>query len=122
MAYFKKLGKTARRNYLTYGLVILAFVILQVMMGSLSSSLKGMLVPICAYVVMAVSLNLTVGILGELSLGHAGFMSVGAFMGVVAAASLQEIIPFAPVRLAISMVVGAAFAAVDRNCKKPGFN
>ena len=112
MAYFKKLGKTARRNYLTYGLVILAFVILQVMMGSLSSSLKGMLVPICAYVVMAVSLNLTVGILGELSLGHAGFMSVGAFMGVVAAASLQEIIPFAPVRLAISMVVGAAFAAV----------
>lgn len=112
MAYLKKLGKTARRNYLTYGLVILAFVILQVMMGSLSSSLKGMLVPICAYVVMAVSLNLTVGILGELSLGHAGFMSVGAFMGVVAAASLQEIIPFAPVRLAISMVVGAAFAAV----------
>ena len=112
MAYFKKLGKTARRNYLTYGLVILAFVILQVMMGSLSSSLKGMLVPICAYVVMAVSLNLTVGILGELSLGHAGFMSVGAFMGVVAAALLQEIIPFAPVRLAISMVVGAAFAAV----------
>ena len=33
---------------------------------------------------MAVSLNLTVGILGELSLGHAGFMSVGAFSGIVA--------------------------------------
>ena len=28
----------------------------------------------CTYVVLAVSLNLTVGILGELSLGHAGFM------------------------------------------------
>ena len=42
-----------------------------------------MLVPICAYVVMAISLNLTVGILGELSLGHAGFMSVGAFAGIV---------------------------------------
>ena len=30
---------------------------------------------------MAISLNLTVGILGELSLGHAGFMSVGGFVG-----------------------------------------
>ena len=50
-----------------------------------------MLVPICAYVVMAVSLNLTVGILGELSLGHAGFMSVGAFSGVVAAISLEDV-------------------------------
>ena len=38
-----------------------------------------MLVPICAYVVMAVSLNLTVGILGELSLGHAGFHERGRF-------------------------------------------
>ena len=81
------LNKTNRWNYITYLLVIIAYVILQVMSstGSISSSLKGMLVPICAYVVMAVSLNLTVGVLGELSLGHAGFMSVGAFTGVTAA-------------------------------------
>lgn len=44
-----------------------------------------MLVPICCYVCMSISLNLTVGILGELSLGHAGFMSVGAFSGIIAA-------------------------------------
>ena len=43
--------------------------------------IKGLFVPICAYVIMAVSLNLTVGILGELSLGHAGFMCLGAFVG-----------------------------------------
>lgn len=108
----KNLSKTSRRNYLTYGLVILAFVILQAMSGSLSSSLKGMLVPICAYVVMAISLNLTVGILGELSLGHAGFMSVGAFTGVIVASYLQDTITIAPLRLAISMVAGAAFAAL----------
>ena len=42
----------------------------------------GAMVPICAYIIiMAISLNLTVGILGELSLGHAGFMSVGGFVG-----------------------------------------
>ena len=59
----------------------------------MSRSLGGMLVPICCYVCMSISLNLTVGILGELSLGHAGFMSVGAFSGIIAAMSLQICCP-----------------------------
>ena len=109
-----KLNKTSKKNYLTYGVVIAAYVITQIAAngGHLSSSLKGMLVPICAYVVMAVSLNLTVGILGELSLGHAGFMSVGAFMGTTAAIALQNAIPSAPLRLTIALIVGAVFAAI----------
>ena len=45
----------------------------------MGSVLEGQLVPICAYVTMALALNLVVGISGELSLGHAGFMSIGAF-------------------------------------------
>ena len=63
---------------ISYTIVILAFILIQTMIatGNITSSLKGQLVPICAYIVMAISLNLTVGILGELSLGHAGFMSV----------------------------------------------
>ncbi len=109
----KSLNRNARKNFVTYGLVIAAYAILQTMSatGSMSSSLKGMLVPICAYVVMAVSLNLTVGVLGELSLGHAGFMSVGAFTGVTAAMSLQNIVPSPILRLLIGMVTGAVFAA-----------
>ena len=103
----------ARKIYLTYAVVIIAYIICQSMSSAkiLSSSMRGMLVPICAYMVMAVSLNLVVGILGELSLGHAGFMSVGAFSGVATAILLQGIIPFAPVRLAIAMIVAAIFAA-----------
>ena len=107
-----KFNKTTRKNFLTYGLVILAYVALQLMRGSISSSLKGMLVPICAYVVMAISLNLTVGVLGELSLGHAGFMSVGAFTGVTAVIALQNVIPAAPLRLAVGLAVGAIFAGI----------
>ena len=68
--------------------------------------------PICAYVVMAVSLNLTVGVLGELSLGHAGFMSVGAFTGVTAAVALGNHVSSGPVRLIVGMIVGALFAAL----------
>ena len=109
-----KWSKTTRKNFLTYGLVILAYVVMQILGGAglVSSSLKGMLVPICAYVVMAVSLNLTVGVMGELSLGHAGFMSVGAFCGTSTAIILQDSISSAPLRLAISLVVAAIFAAI----------
>ena len=110
----KKLKKTTAIDFATYAGVILAFVVITVMkdQGMLARSLKGQLVPICCYIVMAVSLNLTVGVLGELSLGHAGFMSVGAFSGVVAAMVLQSAIPSEPLRLAIALVVGAAFAAM----------
>ncbi|MDD3193845.1 MAG: branched-chain amino acid ABC transporter permease [Oscillospiraceae bacterium] len=109
-----KWSKTTGKNTMTYGLVILAYVVLQLFgaAGLMSSSLKGMLIPICAYVAMAISLNLTVGVLGELSLGHAGFMSVGAFCGTSTAILLQNAVPSAPLRLAISLVMGALFAAV----------
>ena len=113
----KKLGKpdrAARTNYLTYACVVVAFVVLQLLSrgAGFSPTLKGQLVPICAYIVMALSLNLTVGVLGELSLGHAGFMSVGAFSGAVAAVALQEAIPSAGLRLALAMVVGTVCAGI----------
>lgn len=111
----KNLLSGGRRDYvLSFGIVIVAFIIVQALIatGNITSSLKGQLVPICAYVVMAVSLNLTVGVLGELSLGHAGFMSVGAFAGVVVTTSLTDAIPFAPLRLAIAIVVGGLLAAI----------
>ena len=99
---------------ISYTIVILAFILIQTMIatGNITSSLKGQLVPICAYIVMAISLNLTVGILGELSLGHAGFMSVGAFTGIVVSTSLAAAIPNGPLRLAISMIVGGLFAGI----------
>lgn len=106
--------KSTRKNAGTYFMVIVAYVVLQILAngGALSSSLKGQLVPICAYIVMAVSLNLTVGISGELSLGHAGFMSVGAFTGVIAVACLESAVPNGVLRLVLAMVAGGALAGV----------
>jgi len=118
----RRLSRTSRTNFITYGAVILVFVVLQLLDAPfltravghsiLSSTLKGQLVPICAYVVMALSLNLTVGVMGELSLGHAGFMSVGAFSGAVLAISLQNAVPSDGLRLLLAMVFGAVLAAV----------
>ena len=109
-----RIQKHTRTDFLTYLGVIAAFAVLSTLnaSGGLSRSLSGQLVPICCYMSMAVSLNLTVGILGELSLGHAGFMSVGTFSGIIAAMSLQSTIPSEPIRLAIAMVVGALMAAL----------
>ncbi|MBP3453921.1 MAG: branched-chain amino acid ABC transporter permease [Clostridia bacterium] len=115
-----KMSKKFRSNLITYALVIVAFIICQLAVEGtidgfkMSRSLKGQLVPICVYIVMAVSLNLTVGISGELSLGHAGFMSVGAFSGIVMSSWLVSAFQFEneTLRLIIAMVTGGLFAGI----------
>ncbi len=106
--------KDVRRDFITYAMVIVAFVVFTVLKeaGALGRQATGFLVPVCCFIVMSLSLNLTVGILGELSLGHAGFMSVGAFAGVIASGALEGSVGFEPVRLAIAMLVGAVIAAI----------
>lgn len=111
---YKRLKKSTRTNFSAYGLVIILFVVALTMQstGAISNSLSGQLVPICTYIVMALSLNLTVGFLGELSLGHAGFMSVGAFSGVIAAVSLQSSMGSGPLLLLVAMIIGGLFAGI----------
>ena len=81
----KNYNKSSKFDFITYGVIVAAFIIVSLLssQGILGRSHQGLLVPACCYIVMAISLNLTVGVLGELSLGHAGFMSVGAFTGIV---------------------------------------
>ena len=61
---------------------------------------------------MAVSLNLVVGLLGELSLGHAGFMSVGLFSGCLVSIALSSSPLPLGLRLPLSMLAGGLVAAV----------
>ena len=105
-------NKNTRSNLTTYLVVIVAFAIMQSlnMGGALKSSAKGLLVPVCVYVSLAVSLNLLVGICGELSLGHAGFMGIGAFSGVVIAALLKDAVTSDALRLVIAMFGGGILA------------
>ncbi|MBQ9058666.1 MAG: branched-chain amino acid ABC transporter permease [Atopobiaceae bacterium] len=110
----KNMNKNTRANIITYGIVIVAFVIMQALtsMGAISNSMIGLLVPITAYICMAISLNLVVGISGELSLGHAGFMSVGAFTGLVVSAMLAPAGLADPIRLAVAILIGGILAAL----------
>lgn len=107
-------NKTTRTNALTYLIVIVAFIVMQSMasMGMLKSSVQGYLVPVCCYIVLAVSLNLLVGVCGELSLGHAGFMGIGAFTGIVIAALLKTRIDSDVLRLIAAMFCGGIMAGI----------
>lgn len=114
MKKIKSLNKFTLVNIKSYGLVLIAFAIVFPLQstGIINNSISGQLVPICTYIVMAISLTLTVGFLGELSLGHAGFMSVGAFTGVITVICLQGTITNSALQLLVSIIVGGLFAGI----------
>lgn len=75
----------------------------------LNRKYKSLIVPMGANIMLAVSLNLITGILGELSLGHAGFMAIGAFSGALF--SLNANLPRIP-ELLIAIVIGGTMAGI----------
>lgn len=110
----KTMKKTTKNNFITYAMVIVVFIIAQVMVstGMMSSLMQGLLVPLCTYSIVAIGLNLCVGYLGELSLGHAGFMCVGAFSSAfftkcMVATGMNE-----TVRFILAIIVGTLTAAL----------
>jgi len=99
---------------IAYGILIVGYILLQLgaMTGIIGRNLQGQFVPICVYVSLAISLNLVVGISGELSLGHAGFMAVGAFTGILVTRVLEPSISFGPLRLIIALLAAALMASI----------
>jgi len=99
---------------LPYVVVIIAFIVMQSLSSArmLTSTVSGYLVPICVYISLAVSLNLLVGVCGELSLGHAGFMGVGAFTGIVVGGVLKGKVESDVLRLVLAMLSGGVCAGI----------
>ncbi|MDO4519278.1 MAG: branched-chain amino acid ABC transporter permease [Eubacteriales bacterium] len=109
----KKMNKTTKNNAITYLMVIVIFAVVQTLSatGNLSRLLTGLLVPLCVYIIAAVSLNLVVGFSGELSLGHAGFMCLGAYSSALFSHIAADSIPSVP-RFILAILIGAAVAGV----------
>lgn len=105
----------AKRTKLAYVLniiaVILVFVIMRAMMenGTIGRYWQGVLVVVCINIVLAVSLNLTTGVLGQIALGHAGFMSIGAYTAALISKSVET-----PNMLTyvVALICGGLMAAV----------
>ena len=114
VAFFKKPFWRKNLNYLIVALIALAFGVLSVT-GSSKASTQYMLEKIAIAAILAVSLSMVVGFLGELSLGHAGFMCVGAYIGGKLSVLLVQALNVSDSNvlvLVISLLVGGLVAAV----------
>lgn len=98
-------------NYIVIAILTIVFGLMS-MSGSLTSSTIYLLEKIAIAVLLAVSLSVVVGFLGELSLGHAGFMCVGAYLGGKMTCVLEPSMGNSFVTLLIATLVGGAVAAV----------
>ena len=110
-----KLGKFKINHYINYiviGLLVLILGGMTLAGNRFDNSLLFLLEKVAISIILAVSLSLVVGFLGELSLGHAGFMCVGAYLGGKVAALLMPTLGNGLAAFAVSLVAGAAAAAV----------
>ncbi len=104
------------KHLVNYGIVLtLLFAgIIMLMTGNLRLSTATLFAQIGYSIILAVSLNFVVGFLGELSLGHAGFMCIGAYIGGLCAVLMKDVLGPAsklPV-IIIAMIIGGVAAAV----------
>ena len=110
-----RLGKFKLHHYINYmviGLMTLVLGGMSVGGARFDSSMLFLLEKVAISIILAVSLSLVVGFLGELSLGHAGFMCVGAYLGGKVSALLIPVLGNTIPALLISLIAGCAAAAL----------
>lgn len=90
---------------------VFAIITVLTQQGIINRYYSGILLSTCINIILVVSLNLTTGFLGQLTLGHAGFMAVGAYASAyctkVVFASLPAIVSFP-----LALIVGGLLALV----------
>ncbi len=94
--------------------IILLFIVMKVLMSAniLTRYYTGIVIFICINVVLATSLNLATGYLGQLALGHAGFMAVGSYASAITAIALKTAGLPDIVMLIISLTVAGIVAGL----------
>ena len=99
-------------NYVIIGIFTAVLAVMTFAGNNFDASLLYLLEKIAISVILAVSLSLVVGFLGELSLGHAGFMCVGAYLGGKVAALLAPTLGNGILTFLVALLVGGAVAAL----------
>ena len=92
----KKLNKTGQGYLINTLVIVVLFTAFQLITSAVGSqgSFKLVLVPClwqcCYLMILAASLNLVLGFLGQLSLGHCGFMAIGAYTAALLSLACQR--------------------------------
>jgi len=103
-----------KKKIISLGLVIAFYLLteLLILTGNLSRLMQSLLVPLCAYMIAAVGLNVNVGYSGELNLGQAGFMAIGGFSAVVVSCVLETVVGNEIIILILSIICGGMIAGL----------
>lgn len=114
MSFIKKhSSKVFNYSFVSFFLVVFGIIFLA---NGKSSRMPiftpNMLSQIAYTMILVLSLNLVVGFLGELSLGHAGFMYIGAYTAGLFSYYTAQIITSDLLRLILAMLVGGVIAAM----------
>ena len=86
-----------KRRLASYGLNLVGVALLYALntlaftfnaFGKSTTYIQGICTTACYTIIMVTSLNLVVGFMGEFSMGHAGFVSVGAYVSAIVSGAL----------------------------------
>lgn len=109
------MDKKNKKYYLINAAAVVAlFVVLQLLisLGVLNRYISTIIMLICINIIMASSLNLSTGFMGQLVLGHAGFMSIGAYTASLFAIALKSAGLPGFVMLIVCLLVGGLLASI----------
>ena len=81
-------------------------------LGTRTNYIKGIFTTACYTIIMVASLNILTGFMGEFSLGHAGFMSVGAYTSAIVTTQLKQFNLPTIVLFIIALLVGGLASAI----------
>ncbi|MEJ8751134.1 branched-chain amino acid ABC transporter permease [Lagierella sp. ICN-221743] len=110
------MSKNRRKTYLITAVTVFAFyLVVQLLInaGVVNRYWQNILILICINIIMTTSLNLTVGVLGQINLGHAGFMAIGAYAaGIFLKSGVIGGFPGFMLSLIIAGLVAAVFGVL----------
>ena len=101
-----------RSTLINLGALIIAFIVLVILVkGNLISSyIQGIIVLACINIILTTSLNITTGFLGQIALGHAGFLAIGAYTSALISMSLKSFAMPDIARFFIAVLGGGIFS------------
>lgn len=101
-----------KANIISLSITVAVYILVMILVnaGLLSRQLTSIIIPVCINVMLAVSLCLIIGFLGELTLGHAGFMSIGAYTGALITMNTTSLPT--PISFALAIIIGGLVAGI----------
>ncbi|UZT07243.1 MULTISPECIES: branched-chain amino acid ABC transporter permease [Clostridium] len=92
--------------------LVFALLFILVEFKIIGSYFQGIIILACINIILATSLNITTGFLGQIALGHAGFLAIGAYSSALISMSLSSSGIPDILRFLIAILAGGILSAI----------